>query len=510
MIFLLAILILSCLTPPAAVCAGKPALAEGDFIWHWHKQSHPGKDEILKLSELGFSGIFMHAGTFSFYGNKPRYDGFNYKSGTFEDLKAVNSMQFHLVYTFSGSPDFNFMAYFNGNTGEAVEFILQKIESDLRVYGHYGINVSGIQFDMEGRQLRPSSYKKLIDAAAGRFGNDRLISITPQVYLSVSRGFSRLVENADFFVPMLYDYATGKTSRHRLKVTDINWIRYTAKKYRETGKPFYLGIPSYGYSKLYDEKGRLLDAWPKLSVEKLSENPDFRLVKSRKNIIDGTKKTNYDNVYFFRAVRDTTLSNYRLRKGASVKFDVMTPESVMEYLKAAKSTRGKYFLGTALFRYGYSDEELMMNTDQLGGIYGKQALPETLPETDIIYAGGQTLSEGDIIGVNLLLKNTGGQASFTSDDANRLYLELENGGIPGADRGGFDIMENRINTLTAFEKHLHKNEAVISGTVRIRITGFPLKLTLRAVSRQLDGKTLRESGKKTLSVFPERHEVSGH
>jgi hypothetical protein len=493
--------ILCCLINIELGAAVKKRPVRGDFFWHWHRKTHLDKAGISKIIGWNFKGIFLQAGEFSYYNNSPQFNGLVFQADTFERLSALNDLQLHLVYTFSAASKFNFVKYFNNDTNTAINYILRTIDSDLNIFKCRKLKVDGIQLDMEGRQLNISKYKKLIDAVAKKFGKKHLISITPEVSLSLLKRFSILIKNVDFFVPMIYDYAVGKNVNHPLKVTDTRWINSTVKKYRNLHKPFYAGIPSYSYSKIYDEKGNLVDPWAGVSLEGLSENPDFKLIKSRRNTFGKAKKYNGDNIYLFKALRDTELANYDLKKGAAVKFDMLTPQGVKEYISTVKKIKQKNLLGVAVFRYGYKWNRLIVGEDDMGKIYGKTP-SKTYPAPEILFdeKKNKGLTKGGYIKINLVLTNRGNQESYTSKSANSLYLEVKNGKIIKFSRGGFDSAVKNINSLTLNERHLAKNEAVYSGTIQIRADKLPLILHVRANSVQIDGKSQIQSKRKLMSI----------
>lgn len=495
--FILIMVILSYSATIAFKSKEKERSLKGNFLWHWHRRANLSKKSIKKIIQWDIKGIFFHIGEFTYYKDRPQFNGFKFQLDTFERLNELNGLQIHLVFTFSGSSKFPFIKYFNNHTESAISFILEVIDSYLNICRAKGLEVSGIQLDMEYR-VQFEKYKRLIDTVAEKFGNNYLISITPRANWYRRKEFTALIEKTDFIVPMFYDYAIGKKAKSLMKVTDSDWIKSSLKKYKLLNKPFYAGIPTYSYSKIYDEKGNMIESWAKLSVEKLSENPDFKLVKS--------KYYKGDNIYVFKALRATKLVNYRLKKGAVVRFNIVTPKAVNNYIEIINEVDPDNLLGIAFFRYGYPREDLVINEEGMDQVFNCDKSGSCIPEVDVLIDKEEynQLSNGGEVKLNLVLINAGNQDSYTSDSANELTLKVENGKITNFNQGDFGSVKKSENLLVLSEKHLSKNEAVYSGLVRVNVETVPLILKIQASSIQLNGKKQLQSEEKLIKIFPQR------
>ncbi|MBN1622418.1 MAG: hypothetical protein JW871_07505 [Endomicrobiales bacterium] len=470
----------------------KPQIIKSHFIWHWHDNTYLEEHDAKQLKNYNIKGVFFQIGNFSYYKNKMQFDGFNFKTDTFQRLRNLNEFQTHLVFTFANEGRFPFVRHFNHNTDDAIDFIVRKIESQLNICRHENLEIKGIQLDMEGR-LNFSKYKKLIDRIINKFGEKYLVSICVQSYWIKQNGFSSLIEDVDFIVPMLYDYQVGFTKEESMKVTNISWINRMIDKYKKVNKPFYVGIPAYSYSKIYDHNGKKVEMWAGLSVEDLSENPDFRLVKTKANRSKKSKHYKGDNDYVFKAIRDTSLINYKLKKGAVVKFNILTVDALKNYIKVVNENKTENLLGISIFRFGYPWEDLIISNGELGETLGLKKTDGSIPKIEVLidYDNYSKIYDSDYVNLNIKLQNIGCKGSFLSKRANRVNLEVEHGWITDYDRGGFDNVRRIKNTLIFEEYHLEKSEVLYSGIIRIlnRVKTPPLVIKVNASSLQLNGKT---------------------
>jgi hypothetical protein len=493
-IFFLWILIL-CLIGVNHKAKAKEPLEKGNFFWHWHRKTCLTEENVKKILQFNIKGIFFHMGEFDYYRDKPRFKSFEFQADTFKKLKDLNSIQVHLVYTFSGTPKKAFVKYFNDNTEEAIEFVLEEIESNLNVFQGKGLKISGIQLDME-TNLQLRNYTQLINTVARRFGRDYLISITPRVYWYKKKGFRELIKNVDFIVPMIYDYSIVKRAKSLMKVTDIKWIKNVLKKYKRLKKPFYAGLPTYSYCKIYNKKGRRVESWAILSVKEVSENKDFRLIK--------TKKGKGQNTYVFKAVCNTKLSGYTFSPGWIVKFNIITLELVKKYMNLVDTMNAHNLLGVAFFRYGYFKENLVLNEIEIAQALGYNEVKGCIPKGEVVInrEDYKQLAIGEEVKINLLLINAGDQDSYVGRGANQLRFEVENGEIIKYDEGKFDSIKREKEKLIFREKHLSVNEAVYSGLIKIEVKAIPLILKISAKSLQLNKKAWCQSEKEVIKLFP--------
>lgn len=483
----------------------KPELVHGNFIWHWHKHTYFNKKDIKQLKDLGIKGMFFDMGNFSYYKEAPQFDFLNFNTGTFRRLKALNLLQTHLVFTFSNSTRFPFVEYFNSNNKKAVSFVINEIESCLNIFQCMGVEISGIQLDMEGK-VSFKKYKRLIDTIADKFGEEYLLSICTQVYWQKRKDFRALIENTDFIVPMIYDYAIGKRANHLMKVTNSKWIEKIVKEYGDTNKPFYAGIPSYSYSKIYDYKGKRVDLWAKLSPEEISENPDLKLTKSKAVWSKESKKYLGDNDYVFMAIRDTELANYELKKGAGVKFNMLNPEAVQNYILTVEKVSPPNMMGISIFRFGYRWEDLIVNIEGIKEAFNLKRPRGCLPEIDVLIDRSRYTenSKGSTVSLNFVLRNSGDKSSFLSESANKLRVSITGGDILSCNRGGFDTAERNCDIIFYRETHLEANEEVYSGLLTVRIELFPLLLEASSSSLQQDGKTEYMSDSIIIEIYPDK------
>jgi len=289
---------------------------------------------------------------------------------------------------------------------------------------------------------------------------------------------------------MLYDYAKDKYVSVMVRVTDTKWIEDWVAKTDKLEVPFYAGIPTYSYSVIYDKKGKRYVSWAKSSPEDLSQNPDFELIKSKRASVRGADEYNGDNVYTFKAIRDTYLENYELKKGSKVKIDFVTPYGITRYIEASKKSEARNLLGVAFFRYGYSHEELVLGYRDISRAIEKGNMPVSRPEVEILFnsQGHIPIKIGDVIKIGVILKNTGESPSFCTSNNNKVILEIVNGNPVKSYRGAFEEIESKDKKITLKEYLLADGELIMSGGIYIEVEELPLVLNCHAEITDIDGE----------------------
>jgi len=463
--------------------------SKGNFIWHWHLSNAPHRDVYQEAEDLEIKGIFLHFGEFFYCDGNRQFQPLQFYTDSFENLRGNKNLELHLTFTFSANSRSTFLKYFDNHTEDAISYTVDTIDSILNIFNCKKIRVDGIQLDMEGK-IDLSKYKSLIDSVGERFGEDYLISIAIPTYWHRKKEFISLIKSADFIIPMLYDYAKDKYVSGMVRVTDTKWIEDWIAKTDKLEIPFYAGIPTYSYSVIYNEEGKRSVSWAKSSPEELSQNPDFELIKSKRANVRGTNKYNGDNIYIFKAKRNTYLENYPLKKGSKVKIDFVTPYGIAKYIEASKKSKAENLLGVAFFRYGYSHEELVGGYREISRAIEKGNMPAPRPEVEILFDSQRHIPMhiDDVIKIGVILKNTGESPSFCTSTNNKVILEIANGNPVKFYRGGFEEIESEERKITLKEYLLSNEELIMSGGIYIKVEELPLVLNCHAEIVDIDGK----------------------
>lgn len=392
----------------------------GNAVWHWPEEFESDRLDmvptVVGLRERGINTVFCRFGHFTIDtdgdgitndtdpdwdddgisneldndddgdGIPDEKDGFvdgpaayrviNFAREYFEALRAAG-IETHLSYSFSAE----FRARFDKGGESAMAgpaspgqgqgkcstaFIVDSIGRNMAAVADL---VDGVQLDMEGlKDLDP--YTSLIRAVRNDSRTSgKFVSICPQIGWKWKFGaFRRLAEECDFMAIMIYDQRWGpKVSSFlkilgELKVTSPEWIGDTVRKFDGYGVPFFAGIPSYDYIKVYDTKGSARDHWSLGSavreenaafLESLANDDNFETLDNGSPF-----KGDHDLCYLFRALADTTVKGpagpFSLRAGESIKADLVTPAAVRGYGAAAAAGGAKCanYIGFSIFKLG--------------------------------------------------------------------------------------------------------------------------------------------------------------
>lgn len=325
----------------------KSSLLTGSMVWqYWTVPPDLGP----KLHSYGIKGVLLGGNVFDLNSAQHlQQAGFGNR-----DFEHLDGLQIHLDYHFRK----NFREFLDSGDPAAIAEVLNGLEKTLQDESGFPYpQIAGIELNYEGDDIE--DYAKLVNAVQERFGDDYLISISPQPWMINDPHFASVIENVDFLIPMFYDRAFGydvsrPPEEQGFEVTDPGWIAEQVSLWESLDKPFYAGIPSYGYVQVYDSEGHRTNSWSDaLTPEELSSRPYCSLFYSGLNtqtIPPDPTLYSGDNIYVFHCSKTITLHGFHIEAGGYVVFDMVTPVAVKRYKKAAESARGKNLLGVAIFK----------------------------------------------------------------------------------------------------------------------------------------------------------------
>ena len=346
----------------------KSVLAEPYYIWHWHMQHEFDKSSLEVLESIPIKGVFYRTGHFSFPNQKPHFSTLNKTTSFIESFRNLDSFdEIHLAYSFGNSALDPFVKeYLNKNKVKAVEWMGEVIKNDFSLYSSLNTRVLGIQIDLEGSQIDFDIYRQLLDKIKSLLPGVRL-SITPMSSWVKRKEFKKVADAVDMVVPMLYDFKRSSLADHDLKVTDYHWLQEMVKLYDDLGKPVIYGLPTYSYSIVYDQKGKMEIPWALISPDAATENLRLSRGNMTYNLSKGKRETTRtrDRVLTFEVTEKLRLSNQTFAKGSKVKYNFLSPSAVAQFLEAVENTRSTWGRGVAFFRFGIPGEALVLDAWRL-------------------------------------------------------------------------------------------------------------------------------------------------
>ncbi|PKK89595.1 MAG: hypothetical protein CVV64_13595 [Candidatus Wallbacteria bacterium HGW-Wallbacteria-1] len=331
----------------------------------------------------------------------PVYRVINYSPEYFRALKEAG-FEIHLSYSFSD--EFRKRYDFGGKGGKEADskdsgacsalFIMNSIKANLPK-----TPVDGIQLDMEGLSDLDCYSRLISEMRNDPVLENHLFSVCPQTLWLLKRAsMKRLAALCDFMAVMIYDHRWGSLANPSipilgdLKVSSPKWIEKTIGKFDGLGIPFYAGIPSYDYIKVYDVRGKARDHWTLARAER-SENEQFmeELLEDTETwkVISGPAPNRGDQDWTctIESLRDTTVpgpwSDFSIRAGERIRADILRPAAVQGYARAALNATGsvRNCMGYSIFKLATTSRDEL--PDQ-SGTTAADALPTQyeLPSQD--------------------------------------------------------------------------------------------------------------------------------
>lgn len=361
--------------------------ARKNALWHWPSAFDDSRIEqlplLLELNKKGMNVIFARYGHFSENNDNPgtpAYKQLNFEKEYFKTLFEAG-VEIHLSFSFSEEFRQHYDTgdqYKEGSDKFSSTFIINNINKSIKGIEKY---ISGIQLDMEGlKSLNKYSHVLSLIRNDSQLG-DYLLSICPQVSWKYKFfQIRKLLSLCDFAAIMIYDHRWGVYVDRKipilstLKVSDPDWIRSTIKKYDKYKIPFYAGVPSYDYIKVYDSEKKARDHWSLLRKDR-QENIDF--LYNLKNSTDFECQryeepldNDHDLIYQFKALKDTVVPtwnrDFSILKGEYIKADILTADAVKGYCTAAISAgeQTNYFTGFSIFKLGTTSADEFPETTE--------------------------------------------------------------------------------------------------------------------------------------------------
>jgi hypothetical protein len=365
--------------------------ARKNALWHWPSDFETSKKEdmplLLQLNKKGLNVIFARYAHFSTKNNAPDFAKINYGPEYFPGL-SMAGIEIHPSFSFSDE----FRSAYDSNEEYSksldfcsAKFIIEKIKTSVKDIKPY---IRGIQLDMEGLKDLDKYSCLVTHIKNDPFFKDLYISICPQVSWKYKIfQIRRLLAQCDFAAIMIYDHRWGLYADRNipllnipvpivttLKVSDPDWIKSTIKKYDKYKIPFYAGVPSYDYIKVYGTDKKARDHWSLLRTDRqenldflksLADSPDFEC-----QIYEKPFKNDLDLAYQFKALKDTHVMSWNrefpIYKDEYIKADILTADTVKGYCRAALDAglKTSYFTGFSIFKLATTSvDEFIDNPD---------------------------------------------------------------------------------------------------------------------------------------------------
>ncbi len=458
------------------------ALVVGDAAWLW--QEYVPEDAADRLNAGDIEVVFLRVGHF-----RMNYDNHFVDFGFDEtEFDPLDQQQVHATYSFGE----DFINYLESDTETALADVIAGLDETLYDDGYRFPMLAGIDLDAEGIDVE--TYTVLLDAVFEEFGSQYLISLSPQNWMIDASGYDEMVEHVDFIVPMCYDYGWANTYGDNFEVTDPGWIMARSAVFESKGLPYYVGIPTYSYYKIYDASGTCVNHWPNLSQEMIISSGMTLQSESMNTWTSPSLPTVYsgDNISIYTCSSDTDLGAYIVPAGGRVCVDEVGGEGALAYRAAAWSGGGRNMLGVSLFAFNTT-------TDAMLDALEDGVSPTVEPEVHLTTLNAQN----GLNWIELGLENTGMEASRARPGAAGLHVRVTQGFFYDAvpiigdfdDYAAYQIVGDNVyevpdaryaDFIELYETRLEPGEEVVLPELRVTSLGEGAELLVRAWAWSLD------------------------
>ena len=434
-----------------------PPMMKGDCVWYENRsdQDNLPPDLAPRLARHGMDGVFVRQGQFHAAGD------FTDFGLTQSDYEALAGFDVQITYGFDSAFVHDYLLHPMACASEVVA----GIQASLPAAGF-----SGIQLNMEG--VTPTEYAVLLEAMQAAFPQ-KLIGTTVQWDGQHEQAdYVAMLGQVDYVVPMLYDRLTPGD----FEVVDPSWIGQAVEALEADGKPFYAGIPSFGYVKIYDGSGGLLVDWADaITLEDLTSCESVTLEDTYLNTNSVTgDPLDYsgDNVYVFRANETTHLRTWDIPENGYIRVVDVTPRAVQRYVDAAYVEAGVACQGVAVYHFRSTEE------DEFGVAFGGAAYPHANAAASV----SPPAADPGSMTYTFSLANSGNERSFVNYASAGLSIDIRNASVSGTliQKGDFDEVQYwrvsgadvirvadvaEADFVELMEGFLDEGEAVTSGPI---------------------------------------------
>ena len=413
-------------------CGHRHAPGNEVGIWYWHSPFAVSASDLHDLSDIGVSTLYVRAATLP-------TDGVRVKTMIPQRwLSTANNMPVVLVFNFDAGLDSHFGKLPNSTMAPE---IASDIQGESLAAEKKGINVSGVQMDIDCPTRLLPKYAELLGSvrglltSLGTLKKGRSFSATAlQTWLTSPDGYRRVADACDFLTPQFYEGRVGRTVDSIQPIADIDRLSRGINAADSYGKPFYVGIATYGHALLYARQGRLAEMYHGMGPEDALRHPALQQVTASRAMSE--------EVLTLRAVKPD-VNGHGL--GDTIAYVLPTPETLAQQLKAFRDSDAPNCRGIILYRYPSAQDEMALPLSTVAA-----AMSNRKPAMGVVARASKRSVPWSLIGtsshaqsapaayrVRLTMKGT--SLTTASSDAMSVLMQFTGTGLDEADAGDFDI-----------------------------------------------------------------------
>ncbi|HWD39424.1 MAG TPA: DUF3142 domain-containing protein [Fimbriimonas sp.] len=398
-------------------------------IWYWHSPFSISKDERKLLDHMGVSTLYVRAATFTTDGVRA--------STMMPEMWSSNSggLPVVLVFNFDGGLDSHFGSLTNPPLADQIAAGIDKEWTRASKQ----VAVAGVQMDIDCPTRLLPKYADLLQQIRSKLSRrlkGKSFSATAlQTWLTSPSGYQRVADACDFLCPQFYEGRIGKTIDAVQPVADLGALTKGLQKADQAGKPFYVGIATYGHSLIYNPRGQLQGMYHGIGPEDALRHPSLKMEYERP--ITGGQ----EELLMLKAVKPD--QNGR-GLGSHIAYVIPTADSLKTQIETLKANLPANCQGLILYRYpGENDEFALPLRTVADVLQGKQ------PALDIKIKLNQRSEPWSMIGTGkhgksapqsfqVRLGSHGSSPTRATQGAVQLLMRFDKEGLDAVAQGDFD------------------------------------------------------------------------
>lgn len=391
-------------------------------FWAWNNEavSQEVVDDAIEQTQT--QTLFLRAGQFDYTDEK------------IKRIRAVNgkfppTIKTHIAYNATSSLLQNFEKI---ETKVLTAIIIETFKMDLEQAEKDGAKIAGLQLDLDIPTRLLPLYEDLLKQVRAGLPQDSQLSVTGLPTWMESNALAKMLTAVDFWIPQFYGAKIPETIEEILPIASPNLVASSTAKARRLGKPFYAGLPAYGYAILFDAKGKRIELRGDLSPSRVANNPYFELIERRHfpvAIDDDSSSSPLQNElrYVYRAINEGVVDGLNFKTDDRLVLDVPTVETLRATSRRVREEAGEKLLGICVFRLPSKDDATNLTLSQI-----RSALNDE-PSNNLLEISATQKAEADKLSNHVLLTatNTGTTSSYFGDEALSIDLRVEAGSIYG-------------------------------------------------------------------------------
>ncbi len=210
-----------------------------------------------------------------------------------------------------------------------------------------GVEVTGLQLDLDAPQSRLGWYNEYLGALRQGLPQGQALSITclPS-WFRHPLAFWPVARRCDYLVPLFFGDSVAARIENLQPLADARSLGWTWRLGRIYGRPLWAGLPAYQQVLVYGADGELLSAQSGLTLGSLQGRPELELVSTGKDgPLQGSRAR-------FRVRRGCVVDSIRLSPGFQLVWQAVDASQLSAMAFRARALGGQGFRGWAIYRLG--------------------------------------------------------------------------------------------------------------------------------------------------------------